>query len=152
MPHCFMEMKIIKLQMAEFNNTMKTNVKKWCDRLVRFDEISLQQLKQYSVVSLAPMCLHAWQHHGMLLMRQQMVPWGISSEIWTVPSLYLWTMCGVTCWVKWTETKFLRGGLLDLLNGINSHVAGHRHAPGGFQDPLHKCRVWKWLQVFHPNT
>ncbi len=45
MPHCLMEMKLINLQRAEFKDTPKIKVKKWCSRLVHCAEISLQQLK-----------------------------------------------------------------------------------------------------------
>lgn len=48
---------------------------------------------QYSVVCMAPhACMYAWQCQGMLLMRRQMVSWGISSQIWTMASLSSWTV------------------------------------------------------------
>ncbi len=45
-----MEMNIINLQWAEFKDTPKIKVKKWCSRLVHFAEISLQQLKMVLMV------------------------------------------------------------------------------------------------------
>lgn len=41
-------------------------------------------------------CMSVWQYWGMILMRRQMVPWGISSQIWTGTSL--------SCWPDWTPT------------------------------------------------
>lgn len=32
------------------------------------------------------------------------------------------------------------------------HEVGHYHAPGGTQDPLHRCRVWQQVQAFHNVT
>ena len=76
MPHRLMEMKMITLQRVEFKDEKMK-------RLVHLTQIPLQQLK---------MVLSSLYGLHMLLMRQRMVSWGISSQIWTRASLSSWTV------------------------------------------------------------
>lgn len=45
MPHCFIEMKMINQQRAEFKGTLRIKLKTLCGRLAHLAEMSLQQLK-----------------------------------------------------------------------------------------------------------
>ena len=46
------------------------------------------------------------QHPGVLLMRQWMFSWGISSQTWIEASVNSWTVCGATCRL-WMEREMM---------------------------------------------
>ncbi len=76
--------------------------------------------------------MHAWQRRGMLLMRQRMVSWGISSQIWTRASLSSWTVWGATWWRRMDRNIMSQRCSIGFRSGEREPIQWYQflHPPG----------------------
>lgn len=101
---CHIEIRMIKLQRAEFKVSLKIKVIKWCSMQSTLLKCNCSHSKQYSVVCIVSMTLYACLMMLGHASNEMTVSWGIS-QLWT--SVSSWIVLGATL-------QHHRGVLLDL--------------------------------------